>query len=65
MTVKKGVSIVVSGTKASLKIAASIATLLGSIRAATDLQPQKGTHNPPHLQSKLPPALTKRIAGIK
>lgn len=53
------VKLVFSGTKATIKIIGSIATLLGSVRTK-DLQPMKGTKNPAHLQTKLPKYLARK-----
>lgn len=45
--------VVISGTKTTIKITAPIESLLNSVRSKY-IQPQKGTKNPPHLQTKLP-----------
>jgi len=50
--------IIVSGTNITAKTTSTIAQILNAIRTA---QPMKGTGNPPHLQTKLPPSIAKII----
>lgn len=52
-----GTEIKKSGNKVSVKTTGSIAWLLGAIRIP---QPQKGTKNPPHLQTNLPKSLVNK-----
>jgi len=40
--------VVISGTKATLKISTTVTNLLSSVRPAKQISPQKGSQNPPH-----------------
>lgn len=56
MTVK----LQISGTKGTLKIQTNIENRMNSMRP---IEPEKGTQNPPHLQTKLPKSIVKRIVA--
>lgn len=55
--------IVISGTKATLKISTTLTNLLSSVRPAKQVSPQKGSQNPPHVHVNIHKVVTKKEGG--
>jgi len=49
-----------SGTKLTVKITATITNILSSVRPASQISPQKGTQNPPHIHVKVPKSMINK-----
>jgi len=47
-----------SGTHTTLKVTNTVTKIMSNIHPT---QPMKGTQNPPHVQVKLPPSISKLI----
>ncbi len=47
-----------SGTHTTVKIQMPVAKVMQNIHPS---QPMKGTHNPPHVQVRVPPSMAKNV----
>lgn len=56
MTSTQNTKVVISGTKATVKITNTTAKILSNVHPT---QPLKGTKNPPHVQVNLPKSIRK------
>lgn len=60
MTSTQNTQVVVSGTKATVKVTNNVTNILSNVHPT---QPQKGTKNPPHVQVNLPKQIRKLFGG--
>ncbi len=60
MTSTQTTKVVISGTKATVKVSNNVIKILSNVHP---VQPQKGTKNPPHVQVNLPKGIRKLFGG--